>query len=347
MLANEPGPSSHLPERVYARAPGRIDLCGGGTDPEPFCVDFGGLVLNVAIGIHTHVVVEARSDGRARISSIDLGREIEAPAGQPFALDGHLDLPAALANRFPSLRGYDVEISTELPPASGLSSSASLGVALLAALARFAGKDLGRPAIADLHSAVERFDLKIWGGKQDPCACSHGGLRLWRFEGERAFEEPMAVPAGTIAELERDLLLVYSGEAHLSGNIHNEILADYRRGDSKVKAAQHRLKEVAALSKRAIEAGDLREFAALLDANWEAHQRLHPSCSTARLLDLIAIGKEHGAWGAKVCGAGGGGAIVFCVPPRRRQAVAGALATAGARLLPFKIDPCGVEVWSR
>jgi len=347
MPPGQSGPSSTFPARVYARAPGRVDLCGGGTDPEPYCVDFGGLVLNVAISIHTHVAIEMRSDRRSRISSIDLGREIETPAGRPFALDGRLDLPAALANRIPSSRGYDVEISTELPPASGLSSSASLGVALLAALARFTGRDLDRPAIADLHSAVERFDLKIWGGKQDPFACSHGGLRLWRFEGERAVEEPMVVAGGTVAELERNLLLVYSGEAHLSGNIHNEILADYRRGDSKVKAAQHRLKEVAALSRRALEAGDLRELASLLDANWEAHQRLHPSCSTARLHELITIGKEHGAWGAKVCGAGGGGAIVFLVPPRNRQAVAAALEATGARLLPFKFDPSGVEVWSR
>jgi D-glycero-alpha-D-manno-heptose-7-phosphate kinase len=240
-----------------------------------------------------------------------------------------------------------VETSTELPPASGLSSSASLGVAVLGALAAFAGRELDRASIADLHSDVERFDLKIWGGKQDPFACAHGGLRLWRFEGDRAFEEPLLLPDGIAAELERDLLLVYSGEAHLSGNIHNEILADYRRGESKVKAAQHRLKEVARLASQALAAGDLRGFASLLDANWEAHQRLHPSCATPRLHQLIALGKSRGAWGAKVCGAGGGGSIVYQVPPDRRRAVQAALEEAGAQVLPFKFDREGLCIWTR
>jgi D-glycero-alpha-D-manno-heptose-7-phosphate kinase len=333
-------------DRVYARAPGRIDLAGGGTDPEPYASDYGGLVLNLAISCHTHVTIRARGDGRVRIRALDLEREVEGPAGEKLTLDGRLDLPAAMVNRFRLPGGADIETWTELPPASGLSSSASLGVALLGGLARYTGMDLDRAGIADLHSEVERFDLKIWGGKQDPFACAHGGLRLWRFEGERTVEEQLALSEGVAAELERDLLLIYSGEAHLSGNIHNEILADYRRGDSKVKAAQHRLKEVASLAQGALEAGDLREFAALLDANWEAHQRLHPSCATSRLHDLIALGKAQGAWGAKVCGAGGGGCIVFHVPPERRRQVSRALAERGAVLLPFKIDRQGVQVWS-
>jgi D-glycero-alpha-D-manno-heptose-7-phosphate kinase len=335
------------PAWVYARAPGRIDLAGGGTDPEPYCTEFGGLVLNLALSYHTHAVARARDDGRVRVRALDLGREVECAVGARLPLDGRLDLPAAMVNRFEMERGADIETFTELPPASGLSSSASLGVALIAALARFSGRPMDRAAIADLHSAVERFDLKIWGGKQDPFACAHGGLRLWRFEGERAVEEPLAAPPWAAAELERDLLLIYSGEARLSGNIHNEILADYRRGESKVKAAQHRLKEVAALAGKALEAGDLRELASLLDANWEAHQRLHPSCATPRLHQLIALGKSRGAWGAKVCGAGGGGSIVFLVPPESRAAVSAALLEAGACLLPFKIDARGVEVWSR
>lgn len=332
---------------VYARAPGRIDLAGGGTDPEPYCSDYGGLVLNLAITYHTHVTVRSRDGGRIRIRALDLEREVEGPVGRKLPLDGQLDLPAAMVNRFEIRRGCEIETWTELPPASGLSSSASLGVAAISALARFTGRPLERGAVADLHSEVERFDLKIWGGKQDPFACAHGGLRLWRFEGARVIEESMAAPAWAVAELERDLLLAYSGEAHLSGNIHNEILADYRRGDSSVKAAQHRLKEVAGLAREALEAGDLRALASLLDANWEAHQRLHSSCATPRLHELIALGKARGAWGAKVCGAGGGGAIVYLVPPERRRQVTAALSGAGARILPFKIDLQGVVVWTR
>ena len=329
---------------IYARAPGRIDLLGGGTDPEPFASDYGGLVLNVAIALHTHVTVRPRTEHRVRIHSLDLGREVEIAAGSKFPLDGTLDLPAAMANRFALDRGMDLECRTELPPASGLSSSASLGVSFLAALSAFYGQERTRAEIANLHSDVERFDLKIWGGKQDPFACAHGGLRLWRFEGEKTIDEPLSIADEMLAALERDLLLVYSGEAHLSGNIHNDILEDYRRGKSKVRTAQLRLKELARASKQTVECGDLRRLAELLDENWKAHQQLHPSCSTPRLVELIAAGKASGAWGAKVCGAGGGGCIVFVVPLERRAQVSAALAERGARILPLKFDRDGVQV---
>jgi D-glycero-alpha-D-manno-heptose-7-phosphate kinase len=194
---------------------------------------------------------------------------------------------------------------------------------------------------------VERFDLGIWGGKQDPFACASGGLRFWRFEGDRVIEEPLRLPEWVEPELERSLALVYSGEAHLSGNIHNDILADYRKGDSRVKAAQHRLKEVALAAREALAAGDLERFAGLLNENWKAHQRLHESCATPRLHDLIARGLSSGALGAKVCGAGGGGCIVFLVFPEKRRALERAMIDAGARLLPLKLDRDGLKLWTR
>jgi D-glycero-alpha-D-manno-heptose-7-phosphate kinase len=332
-------------QRVLARAPGRIDLAGGGTDPEPYCSDYGGAVLNLAITCHTQVTVAELSEPIVRLRSLDFQEEIEVPLGEMLPLEGRLGLLAAAANRLPPSRGAEISAATELPPGSGLSSSASLGVALLAALSRFNGRQLAPRAIADLHSEVERFDLRIWGGKQDPYACAFGGLRFWRFEGATAREEPLDLPEWVPAVLERDLKLVHSGTAHLSGSIHNDILEDYRRGDSRVKRAQHRLKDVAVCLRDALQRGDLREAGRCLDENWLAHQELHESCATPRLFEVIERGKEAGAWGAKVCGAGGGGGVVFLAPPERHQALASAMEAVGARMLPFKIDRDGVRTW--
>ena len=95
------------------------------------------------------------------------------------------------------------------------------------------------------------------------------------------------------------MVLVYSGEAHLSGSIHNDILADYRKGESRVREAQHRLKEVAHGARDALLTGDLAGFAGWLDENWAAHQRLHDSCASPRLHHLIAVGKRAGAHQAR------------------------------------------------
>jgi D-glycero-alpha-D-manno-heptose-7-phosphate kinase len=333
---------------VAAQAPGRIDLAGGGTDPEPYASDFGGAVLNLAITLRAHVTIEPLASREVAIESLDFGESDSAPLGGRFRLGGRLDLLKAIVHRFLEdasrlQAGFRVTTRTELPPGSGLGSSAALGVALITALSRYLGRPLSRHETADLHSAVERFDLGIWGGKQDPFAAACGGLRFWRFEGERVIDEPHAIPPSVIADLERNLKLVYSGEAHLSGDIHKEILLDYRRGQSRVKAAQHRLKEVASELRAALERGDLRAAARLLDENWKAHQQLHPSCATERLHDSIRRGKEAGAWGAKVCGAGGGGAIVFYVPPERHASFARAMTSGGAALLSVSIDTSGCE----
>ena len=58
---------------------------------------------------------------------------------------------------------------------------------------------------------------------------------------------------------------------------------------------------------------------------------------------LVPTARRHGAAG-KVCGAGGGGCVVFICPPARRGALAQALANAGATLLPFKLARRGVRV---
>lgn len=332
--------------RILARAPGRIDLAGGGTDPEPYCIDYGGVVLNLAVTYHTHVVVEELQERSVRIRSLDLGKSLEAPLGGKLPTTGDLALLAAAVGRFPPTRGCEIRTLSEIPRASGLSSSASLGVSLLSAMARLRGEHLERSAAADIHSAVERFDLGIWGGKQDPFVCAFGGIRFWHFEGETVREEPLELPDWVVAVLERDLKLVYSGEAHLSGDIHNDILADYRRGQSRVKNAQHRLKDVAFLLRDALRRGDLRAAAELLNENWLAHQQLHESCATERLHELIRQGKEAGAWGAKVCGAGGGGCIVFYVPPERHATFACAMENASALLMPFKIDHNGCQTWT-
>jgi D-glycero-alpha-D-manno-heptose-7-phosphate kinase len=223
-----------------------------------------------------------------------------------------------------------------------------MGIAVLAALDALAGTRRTPEALAHAHSDVERHDLHIWGGKQDPFACALGGLNDLEFVGEDVLAPAFPVPEATRLELEAGLVLAYSGEAHLSGTIHNDILADYRKGESRVREAQHRLKAVAHAARDALLAGDLAAFADCLNENWAAHQRLHDSCATPRLHHLIAVGRNAGALGAKVAGAGGGGCIAFlCPEPEARLSVEQALRAEGCRLLAFAIDTEGVRVWHR
>ena len=55
--------------------------------------------------------------------------------------------------------------------------------------------------------------------------------------------------------------------------------------------------------------------------------------STPLIEELLAVADAAGAWGGKVCGAGGGGCIAVLAPPERRVEVADALTGAGAVIL--------------
>ena len=78
---------------------------------------------------------------------------------------------------------------------------------------------------------------------------------------------------------------------------------------------------------------------------WQLHKRLHPDVTNERIEELFAIARKAGATGGRVCGAGGGGAMLFHCAPNRDFAVRKALADAGARVFDWSIDQHGVLIW--
>ena len=91
-------------------------------------------------------------------------------------------------------------------------------------------------------------------------------------------------------------------------------------------------------------AGDFARVAMLLDRNWAAQKRLHPSISNDRVDGLFGVARAAGALAGKACGGGGGGCLVFLAEPMRVPTLRGALRDAGARLIDTRIDWEGVVV---
>jgi len=163
--------------------------------------------------------------------------------------------------------------------------------------------------------------------------------------GDEVPREQPALSEHTVRQLEKNLLLVFTGDAHLAGDIHLDILADYKNKTGTVLAGMHGLKEVGRRMRVALRAGDLASFAGLLNDNWTYHQMLHPTCATPSLQQFIDTGLANGALGAKVCGAGGGGCVVYYARDNERPRLAAALETIGGRVLPFAFDRDGTVVW--
>ena len=124
-----------IARRVFARAPGRVNLIGEHTDYSE------GLVLPCAIDRYTWALAARRADSRVRVWTRELDQTAEfdaAPGGREGREGDWTDYVRAvfvsLAARVTPVGGLDLALASNLPAESGLSSSAALGVAVVTAI---------------------------------------------------------------------------------------------------------------------------------------------------------------------------------------------------------------------
>src|SRR5205807_246373 len=108
----------------------------------------------------------------------------------------------------------------------------------------------------------------------------------------------------------------------------------------------HALDRHALAQRDALEQGDFARTAGLVNHNWAAQKRLHPSVTNAEVERLFAAALNAGAAAGKACGAGGGGCLVFLADPPRVHAVRAALHHGGAQVIEARIDWEGVVLRS-
>lgn len=330
---------------VRSRAPVRIDLAGGWTDVPPFADREGGAVVNMAIDRSTSVTLRLQPGHGVRLRSADYNTTVVADSVQQLAYDGQLDLVKAALKQ--AGRSIELELITRAiaPPGSGLGTSAALGVALVGALSRLHGEQLGPAAIAERATRLEIEELGIAGGKQDQLAAALGGINFLEFSAAPPTSTPLALPASLINELEQRLVLCYSGTSRLSGDIIQRVQAAYLRGEPGTCNALRRMRSIAVELREVLLGGALAQLGPLLHEHWQHQQALHPSVTNASVTQLFATAEQHGALGGKACGAGGGGCLVFFCALGAEDQVRQALAAAGAQIIDFNVDRDGLQTW--
>ena len=207
---------------AHARAPLRIDLAGGWTDVAPYSARSGGAVVSVALALHAHVQVRRQRSG-VSLHALDLGAAVSARRAAELRPDGELGLLKAAARRLGPPGGFEVLTSCDAPPGSGLGGSGAMGVALVAAFAALRSERPLAAEVAERAFELEAMDVGIIGGKQDQYAASLGGLQFLEFGERRVSATRLAVPEDALRELERHLVLCYSGASRLSADMHARV----------------------------------------------------------------------------------------------------------------------------
>ena len=330
--------------RIVATAPVRTADVGGWTDT---WFATSGIVCSVAIEPGVTVTVDAvpGPSGQVRLEvpatridvTFDTGSD---PASQPTdAL-----LLAALRTRSLPFAVH-VRIESGVPPGSGLGTSASVTVALLAAMDAAVGVRRDPHALACAAHQVET-GLGLQSGVQDQFAAAFGHVHRYDVEYPYGGAIRSVGDERVLDALDARLLTVYLGRPHASSALHELVIASLEGVDNEAVLAPIR-----AAARRAAAALDDNDMAAygraMIEGN-AAMARLHRDlvCDDARR--VIHLAEAHGAIGWKVNGAGGdGGSVAVLGPPdqRRHEGLVAALERdRDLELLPCRVARRGVRV---
>jgi D-glycero-alpha-D-manno-heptose-7-phosphate kinase len=326
--------------RITASAPTRIDLAGGTIDIWPlYLFHHGAQTLNAAISIRAHVELAVGHDGQVDIVSVDTAARVTAPL-PALRDDERLPLLGRLAHAF-GAEGIVMHTRSESPAGAGIAGSSALNVAVCGALARWTKASEDPERLLAIAMNVEAQAIKVPTGLQDYRPAMYGGVAALELSADGLRRVPLALDP---VELQRRLVLCYTGAPRNSGTNNWEIMKRHIDGDRHVFDCFERIRDTACAMREALERDDWEGVAGALADEWDNRKRLAPGVSTPQIDDLITRAQAAGAWAGKVCGAGGGGCIFFLSPPERTSGVRTAIAAAGARLLDFTLEAGGLRV---
>jgi D-glycero-alpha-D-manno-heptose-7-phosphate kinase len=326
---------------IESAAPTRIDLAGGTLDIWPlYLFHPGALTVNAAIDLYARCRIETGGEGYT-IESRDTGLRVQAATLAELEADRTLELLSRLVSFFEPPPGLTVTTESGAPPGSGLGGSSTLGIALTGALNELTGRGYGLDRIQTVTMNVETQVIRVPAGLQDYFPALHGGVNALRLGTSGVELEPLPVDP---EELERRVVLAYTGAPHFSGTNNWEIFKAHIDGSADVFSGFERIRDTTTRMRAALLARDFGEVGRVLGDEWENRRALAPGVSTPLIEELIALARLAGAAAAKVCGAGGGGCVIFYCEEGRKHDVDRALRDAGAHVLDFHIDTKGLQV---
>src|SRR5258707_10887830 len=269
---------------LIVRSPVRISFGGGGTDLPSYYETFGGAVLSAAINKHFYTVLEKRGDGKIQIISADL-RTVETwqDIARMDIRGSALEIPLAVLKEFGCDVSVNLFLASEIPPGTGLGSSACVCVNLTKMLATYNHISMSKYELAERAFHIARNVLGRPVGKQDEYASAFGGLNFISFHQDGTTQvEPLNLPAGLVRELQSSLLLFFTGASHNSWTILEEQEKSTRSMDTGMVEYLHEIRKLAQPMKDALHAGELSEFGRLLHEGWEIKKRLSSKISNVR-----------------------------------------------------------------
>jgi D-glycero-alpha-D-manno-heptose-7-phosphate kinase len=306
---------------IATRTPLRVSFFGGGTDLKEYYGNHNyGAVLSATINKFVYVTVKRHGElfdepYRLNYSKTEIVNSLDA-------VENEIGREALrLMNVQPA-----VYISTvaDVPSGSGLGSSSSYAVGLLNALCTLESR---RATFGDLAEMACHLEIDVLNkpiGKQDQYSAAAGGLNHIRFFADGSVSiSPISARTADLHDLFGHFQLFWTGVTRSA----DSILAEQKNNIAKTSHFLSQMRDMADTATRLIQRGqmDIQTFGEMLDAAWNLKRKLASSVSAAKIDEWYERARKAGAIGGKLCGAGGGGFLLFCAEKSARESIRAAL----------------------
>lgn len=257
---------------------------------------------------------------------------------EPFTKLGGAVLNAAI-NRYVTgkLVATDKNVSLEykgnMPTSSGLGTSGVMNLVWLALISHTKNK----LELAEKVYKLER-SIGVVGGKQDQYASALGGINFLEFKDDKVKITRLRLKKSIIKELEDSLALVYTGKSHYATESNKLMIDNLRKGKNTKNLI--RIRDIAKEMKESLLKNELERFADLMNQETTERKKLDKAIIPQRIERFIQEGMKNGAVSAKMCGAGGGGSILFFCQDKKKL-----IKKFSERVIDFKFDFEGLR-WS-
>lgn len=211
-----------------------------------------------------------------------------------------------------------IEIFPQIPIAMGLGSSAALAVAIIRALSLHFNLKYTDEEVNSLAYESEKVIHGTTSGIDNTLA-TYGRFVLFKRVEPSKMEEidvPEPIP----------LVIGLTGVTSLTAKMVTNVRSAWEKNKSLYERLFNEINELALEAVQAIQAYDLEKLGELMNINQGLLNALQ--VSSRELEEMNEIARNAGALGAKLTGAGGGGAMIALCPENANQ-VADALGAAG------------------
>lgn len=305
---------------IISQTPFRISFFGGGTDYPTWFQEHGGAVFSTTINKYVYITCRQlppffEHKHRIVYSKIEMVSDIN-----------QIDHPSVRAcfKEMGVEEGLEIHYDGDLPSRSGIGSSSSFTVGLLNALSAMRGQMRSKQELAEQALYIEQHVIKEAVGSQDQVAAAYGGLNRIDFHTNGSFSvKPMIVAPERIQVFNDRLMMFFTGQSRIAATVATSKINNLAAKASHLRQMYQMVSEAQKIMQAPM--GDLDDMGRMLHEAWRLKRELSEKVSNSSIDEIYQTGIHAGALGGKVLGAGGGGFVLFYVPPHQQSQVREAL----------------------